>query len=316
MISEIDDSSLMSNTIPHHISPSRKKYEENIFDVSERTRQSYSTALNNFDKFCYQNTPQIDMIPKLKKINEDGFWSFLQKWIDFINNLDPSSVKIFFSHIKKYLHFCGIKLTNQEINNNLKFIPANKKPLYLLSHNEITQILNELNYRNKTLFLCQISSGLGIGDLVKLKKENLNYLHHRMIVTFNTSKNNQKITVFSKEATDMIKPIIRTKNPDDFIFGTNPNAHYSEINKEQVLRRGLKKCGLDMTFPDSHRHKINTSSFRFFHFVTVSDYDYNFACYLRGCDNKINPTRIVKMTNDELLDKYFEIEPKLTIFNN
>ena len=73
MISEIDDSSLMSNTIPHHISPSRKKYEENIFDVSERTRQSYSTALNNFDKFCYQNTPQIDIIPKLKKINEDGF---------------------------------------------------------------------------------------------------------------------------------------------------------------------------------------------------------------------------------------------------
>lgn len=308
---------MMSNCIiPPHISPSRKKYEKNIFDISERTRQSYSTALNNFENFCFQNTQQSDVIQNLKNTNNNEFWGFLQKWIDSNSHLNPSSVKIFFSHVKKYLYFCGIKITNREINDNLKFIAPDKKPRYLLSHEEISKILIELNYRDKTLFLCQISSGLGIGDLVKLSKLNLNYMNHRMIVKLRTSKNNEKITIFSKEATDMIKPILRTKNADDLIFGTSPNIHYSEINKEQVLRRGLKKCNLDMTYTDSHRHKINTSSFRFFHFVTVSDFDYNFACYLRGCENKINPTNVVKMSNTELLDKYFEIEPKLTIFNN
>ena len=306
----------MSNCLKSvHHSSLRIEYEKNIFDVCERTKQSYATALNNFENFCYQKTQDLEVIKKLKNIEDDELWSFLQKWIDSNSNLEPGSVKIFFSHIKKYLYFCGIKITNQEVNDNLKFVIANKKPLYLLTQKEIAQILNELSYRDKTLFLCQISSGLGIGELVKLTKTQLTYLNRRMIVTLNSSKNNEKITVFGKEATDMIKPILRTKDKDDFVFGTNKNSHYSEINKEQVLRRALKRCGLNMTYPNSRRHKINTSSFRFFHFVNVSDYDYNFACYLRGCDNKINPTKINKMSSEELLDKYFEIEDKLVIFN-
>jgi integrase len=306
----------MSNCVksPQH-STSRIKYEKNIFNVSERTRQSYNTALNNFENFCYQKTQDLEIIKKLKTIEDDELWGFLQKWIDSNSNLDPGSVKIFFSHIKKYLYFCGIKITNQEINDNLKFLTVNKKPLYLLTQKEIAQILNELSYRDKTLFLCQLSSGLGIGELVQLTKADLTYLNRRMIVTLNASKDSEKITVFSKESTDMIKPILRTKNKSDFIFGTNQNPHYSEINKEQVLRRALKRCCLDMKYPNSRRHKINTSSFRFFHFVNVSEYDYNFACYLRGCENKINPTKINKMPNKELLDKYFEIENKLTIYN-
>ena len=306
----------MSNCIkPVHHSSLRIEYEKNIFDVSERTKQSYSTALNNFETFCYQNTQDLEIIKKLKNIEDDKLWVFLQKWIDSNSNLEPGSVKIFFSHIKKYLYFCGIKITNQEVNENLKFITANKKPLYLLTQKEIEQILNELSYRDKTLFLCQISSGLGIGELVQLTKAQLTYVNRRMIVTLNPSKYNEKITIFGKESTDMIKPILRTKDKDDFVFGTNKNPHYSEINKEQVLRRALKRCSLNMTYPNSRRHKINTSSFRFFHFVNVSDYDFNFACYLRGCDNKINPTQINKMSNEELLDKYFEVEDKLTIFN-
>jgi site-specific recombinase XerD len=307
---------MMSNCIksPQH-SSTRIKYEKNIFNVSKRTKQSYSTALNNFENFCYQKTQDLEVIKKLKKIEDDELWAFLQKWIDSNSNLEPGSVKIFFSHIKKYLYFCGIKITNQEINDNLKFITANKKPLYLLTQKEIAQILNELSYRDKTLFLCQLSSGLGIGELVQLTKADLSYVNRRMIIKLNISKNNEKITVFSKEATDMVKPILRTKNKDDLIFGTNKNSHYSEINKEQVLRRALKRCCLNMTYPNSRRHKINTGSFRFFHFVTVSEYDYNFACYLRGCDNKINPIQIDKMSNEELLDKYFEVENKLTIYN-
>jgi site-specific recombinase XerD len=298
-----------------HRSSSRIKYEKNIFNVSERTKQSYSTALNNFEDFCYQKTQDIEIVKKLKKIEDKHLWVFLQKWIDSNSNLEPGSVKIFFSHIKKYLYFCGIKITNQEINENLKFVTAHKKPLYLLTQKEITKILNELSYRDKTLFLCQISSGLGIGELVQLTKSQLTYVNHRMIVTLNPLKYNEKITVFGKESTDMIKPILRTKDKDDFIFGTNKNSHYSEINKEQVLRRALKRCCLDMTYPNSRRHKINTSSFRYFHFVNVSEYDYNFACYLRGCDNKINLVKIDKMPNEELLDRYFEIEDKLRIYN-
>jgi site-specific recombinase XerD len=307
---------MMSNCTksPHH-SSSRIEYEKNIFNVCDRTKQSYATALNNFENFCYQKTQDLELIKKLKNIEDEKLWDFLQKWIDSNSNLEPGSVKIFFSHIKKYLYFCGIKITNQEINDNLKFITANKKPLYLLTQKEIAQILNELSYRDKTLFLCQISSGLGIGELVQLTKAQLTYVNRRMIVTLNPSKNNEKITVFGKESTDMIKPILRTKDKDDFLFGTNKNSHYSEINKEQVLRRALKRCSLDMTYPNSRRHKINTSSFRFFHFVNVSEYDYNFACYLRGCDNKINPTQINQMSNEELLDRYFEIEDKLTIYN-
>ena len=306
----------MSNCLKTiHNNSSRINYEKNIFDVSYRTRQSYSTALNNFEDFCYNETQEKDVIKKLKKIDDYELWAFLQNWVDSNSNLDPSSVKIFFSHIKKYLYFCGIKITNQEINENLKFMTVHKKQPYLLARTEIARILNELTYRDKTLFLCQISSGMRIGELVQLTKSNLKYTNHRMIVTINNLKNNEKMTVFSKEATDMIKPLLRIKDENDFIFGTNKNPHYSEINKEQVLRRALKRSDLDMTHTNSTRHKINTSSFRFFHFVTVSEFDYNFACQMRGCENKINFIKFEQMPSDKLLDKYLEIEKELTIYN-
>jgi len=306
----------MSNCLETiHINSSRLNYEKNIFNVSIRTRQSYSTALNNFEAFCYKETKEKDVIEKLKKTSNYELWGFLQNWVDSNNNLQPNSVKIFFSHIKKYLYFYGIKITNQEINENLKFMNAIKKQPYLLNRKEIELVLNELTYKDKTLFLCQVSSGMRIGELVQLTKSDLNYNNHRMIVTINNLKNNQKTTVFSKEATDMIKPLLRTKNENDFIFGTNKNPHYSEINKEQVLRRALKRAGLNMTYPDSTRHKINTGSFRFFHFVTVSDFDYNFACYMRGCENKINLIKSDEMSINDLLEKYQEIENKLTIYN-
>ncbi len=306
----------MSNCLKTiHNNSSRIKYEKNIFDVSYRTRQSYSTALNNFENFCYNSTQEKDVIKKLKKIDDYELWVFLQNWVDSNKGLDPSSVKIFFSHIKKYLYFYGIKITNQEINENLKFMNIQKKQPYLLTRIEIERILNELTYKDKTLFLCQISSGMRIGELVQLTKSNLKYTNHRMIVTINNLKNNEKMTVFSKEATDMIKPLLRIKNENDFIFGTNKNPHYSEINKEQVLRRALKRSCMDMKYTNSNRHKVNTSSFRFFHFVTVSEFDYNFACCMRGCENKINLIKFEQMPTDKLLDKYLEIEKELTIYN-
>ena len=294
--------------------PSRKEYEKSLGDVTIRTKQSYSTALNNFEEFCYKHTKTRDMIPKLQEYTEEQLWDFLQAWIDNNYPLDPSSVRIFFSHIKRYLFFFGIKMANQEVSENLEFLQTNKKEPYLLVKKELKCILSELSYKDNALYLCQISSGLGISELVLLTKSNLSYTNHRMVVTVPSNKRKIKRTVSSKEATDKIKPLLRVKEADEPIFGTNKNTHYSVINKEQVLRRALTRCELDMTYPDTRRHKICPGSFRYFNFMTIGEQDYNFSCYLNGCENRMNLDKFEKMSDKELVQKYIEIEESLTIF--
>jgi len=120
-----------------------------------------------------------------------------------------------------------------------------------------------------------------------------------------------RTTFFSKEASSMLRPLLRKLSDDDLIFAKNNDSRYAEMNSGQMLRRALKKSGLDMKTTITGRYMINTHSFRAYGYTKLSRHDEHFAMKLAGHnDFKL---RYDRFSLKDLLATYVKYEDELTI---
>ena len=105
----------------------RLSFMEKMTSKDPKTLRSYNVAINNFENFCMEKYGKADFISDLKEYDSDGVFDVLQSWIKWNDNLAPSSTKILFSRIKKYFYHRGIKLHQQDINEELEFRTLIKK---------------------------------------------------------------------------------------------------------------------------------------------------------------------------------------------
>ncbi len=95
-----------------------------------------------------------------------------QSWINWNYKKGTSSktLKVYFSLLKPYVHYRGIKISDKEIKDNVnlpKIIKEQKEPLTI---QKIHDILKIAGFDKKSLYLCLLSSGMRIGDAVQIKK--------------------------------------------------------------------------------------------------------------------------------------------------
>ena len=79
------------------------------------TQAGYKTALNNLENYCMEKYGKTDFVSELKEYDHDQLFDFLQAWINWNKGRNPRTVVNFFSRIKKYLHYRGIRLDPQDI---------------------------------------------------------------------------------------------------------------------------------------------------------------------------------------------------------
>lgn len=164
--------------------------------------------------------------------------------------------------------------------------------------------------------MCQLSGLMRIGETVQLRKKHLRFFwikHHGKNAPTIAKFKKGRTTFFSKEASRLLKPILRKLGEDDLVFGTNENHIYSELNVEQIMRRTLKKTGLDMRYESNNRFMINTHSFRSYGITKISRHDPNFAKKLAGQKGYLD--EYDRMTDAEKLALYQKIEIDLIIDN-
>ena len=231
-------------------------------------------------------------------------------------NLTANTTKSYFSRIKNYLNFCDIEITSEQIKAKLNFPKNHKERFYAISIEDIQKILDNSDYKHKTMHLCQLSSGMRIGELVQLKKENLTYENQRFIVEIPSkiAKNKKgRITFFSFEASKYLKQLLKNLDDKDQIFGTNKNSFHSEINEEQIFRRALNRAGLTKRYSISKRYQVNTHSLRVYFITKASRHDVKLAHFLSGQECKIYLAQYNRLTDKEMFEIYQEIEPDLII---
>jgi len=278
------------------------------------TASNYNSAINNFENFCMEKYGKADLIENLKEHSDIEILDFIQAWIDYNDKLNPNTVLNMFSRIKKYLHHRGIKLHPQDIKEELEFRRMTEEELYPLSLENIQAIIKEMRYKHKTQFVCQSSSLMRIGEIVQLRKKHLILGKENIIVKLPstiTKLNKARTTFFSKEASKLLRPLLKELDDNDLIFGSNEKVHLAETNSEQILARILEKIGLNERYESNKRYKINTHSFRAFGITKFSRHDPNFAKKLAGQKGYL--LQYDRMEDKEKLELYQKFEMDLII---
>lgn len=299
------------------IERSRESFMVKLASKDEGTQAGYKTALNNFENYCMEKYGKADYISELKEYDNEDLYEFLQAWINWNNKRSPRTVVNFFSRVKKYLYHRGIKLDLQDIKEELDFPTLIEEELYPITVNDINAIFKEMQYKQKVQFLCQSSSLMRIGEMIQLKKKNLIISKQNIIVKVPATIAKFKkgrTTFFSKEASKLLRPLLREMDDNDLVFGSSENKKYSEINSEQILRRIIKKIGLDMRYETTNRFFINTHSFRAFGITKLSRRDPNFAKKLAGQKGYL--LQYDRMSDEEKLELYEKYETDLIIDNS
>lgn len=278
------------------------------------TQAGYKTALNNFENFCMEKYGKVDFIAELKEYDSDRVYDFLQEWINWNKKQSPRTMTNYFGRIRKYLHYRGIKLHIQDIKEELDFPRLIEEELYPITLDDIHLILKQMQYKQKTQFVCQLSSLMRIGEIVQLRKKHLVLGKQNIIVKIpaNISKFKKgRTTFFSKEASKLLRPLLRKMKDSDLVFGSNKNTKFAEVNSEQILRRILDKTGLDMKYESVNRYFINTHSFRSYGITKISRHDPNLAKKLAGQKGYL--LQYDRLDDKEKLELYEKFEIDLII---
>ncbi len=278
------------------------------------TKSNYKSAINNFENFCMEKYGKIDLIDDLKKHTDIEILDFIQAWIDYNDKLSPNTVLNMFSRIKKYLHHRGIKLHPQDIKEELEFRRVIEEELYPLTLGNIQLIVKEMKYKQKTQFICQSSSLMRIGEMVQLRKRHLILTNKNIILKLPatiTKFNKARTTFFSKEASKLLRPLLKDLNDNDLVFGSNDKVKLAETNSEQILTRVLEKVGLNERYESNKRYKINTHSFRAYGITKISRHDPNLAKKIAGQKGYL--LQYDRLTDNEKLELYQKYESDLII---
>ena len=189
-----------------------------------------------------------------------------------------------------------------------------------LSDHEYASIVNAFGRtpRRQALYLFLGSSGMRIGETMKLRKKDLDFSTERIKINIpaNITKTGKgRSTFISKEAAEKLKPILDKLNPDDLIFTKERKDPQDAIIVEQkVLTLALDRLGLNDRYSSNNLHKISSHSFRSYFFTKATrKHGENYAHKLVGHSGYL--MQYDRMNDVEKLKMYLDLEPDLVIFD-
>jgi len=293
---------------------SKESFRSKILSQSKGSQSGIFLSISNFESFCMQQYGKINIIPDMLKSTELEVFDTLQLWINSMNELAPSTAKMYFSRVNVYLRYMGIKLHDQDVKSELSFRRVPQEEKYGLTLDDIQKIIDNIYFPMKVQLLCQLSSLMRIGEIVQLRKKHLILDKQNIIIKIPSEiakLQKARTTFFSKEASSLLRPRLKTLSADDLVFGSNDNPLLAEQNSGQILRRVLIKLGLDMKTSRTELNLINTHSFRAYGFTKLSRHDPNFARRLAGHKGYLD--QYDRLSDDEKLSLYEKYEYELMI---
>ena len=200
---------------------------------SENTIETYKNVLVQTYNFFKK---------PFKDITDKDLWVFISH---FVNEKNISSsyqrqiigaLKLFYLEIYKR----EISVNYLQVKQREKVVPV------VLSIKEVNSIINALhNIKHRAIITLVYSSGLRIGELINLKKSDID--SERMTVYIKGGKGKKdRYTVLSQKALELLRLYYLQYKPRDFLFeGQNGGKYSSEscgqFFREAIIRAGIKK---------------------------------------------------------------------------
>ena len=136
-------------------------------------------------------------------------------------DVNPGTVKPYFSHMRQYLHCRGIRLHRLGVRRNPRFPTRCEEELHPPGGNEFLLMLEACDHGHRILCLAQSSRSMRIGETVRLRKRHLNLGMGRIMVRIppaSTRRRRGRTTFLSREAPGLLPRTLDGKNDSDLVF--------------------------------------------------------------------------------------------------
>ena len=302
----------------------RETYFEKISTKSKSLQNSTRFALDSFDKYCNleysHNSEQViqELLTMGMEEREESACDVYQSWANWShkNGISAKTLKVYFSLLKSYVHYRGIKISDKDIKDSVnlpKVIREQKEPLTI---DQIHEIFDAASYDKKSLYQALLSSGMRIGEAVQIRKKDTILTNERITVKIpaKITKTKTGRTVYiSKEATKAIAGKRNRIDEDDLLWGTNPDRVTAVLSEVTAFSRYNDKIGFTERY-DSGTRKITLHSFRAFFFTRAARmHDENYAHMMTGHGGYL--MEYDRLEEEKKLEMYLELEPELLVYD-
>ena len=282
-------------------------YRKHIRVKASTTKRMFETA--------YRNFPDIEEFIDSRP-SDDAVYDYLQECINDMHERSNSlgTIKVYFGHIKQYLHYRGVKLNPLDVKQSLNFPKQHKEEMRPLGLSAFQSILRSCSHKKEMMYLAQSSSGMRIGEMLQLRKSDIHTHQTRLLVRIPakyTKTGMARTTFFSAEAAKMVAPRLREIDDSDLVFGTGGDLANSVSTEGAYLSKLQKKIGINDKYETNGRNVITTHTFRAYFITKVSRKDPNLAKFFAGQKGYL--LQYDRLSDEEKLVRYLEIEPSLFV---
>ena len=282
-------------------------YQEHIRVKSDSTKELFLTAHGAFAGI-------EELIAS--RPNDEQAYDYLQARINALQarKMSPNSINIYFSHIKQYLHYRGIKLNPIDIKQCLNFPKKQVEELRPLELDTFRKMLNTCSAKREMLYLAQSSSGMRIGEMMQLRKKDIHTNMARLMVKIPavfTKTGVARTTFFSAEAANLVVPKLKKIGDSDLVFSISNNPRGNVCIEARYLCELQEKMGISDKYETNGRNVITTHSFRAFFITKISRKDPNLAKYFSGQKGYL--LQYDRLTDAEKLFHYMGFESLLLV---
>jgi len=298
----------------------KESFSSNIESLKQNTKSGIDNTIAHFTKFVELTDSNLDDAIEEMKVVQDKkiIFKTLQAWVNWLvkSGSSPSSIPIMFSHLRTFLYYHGIEISNQDRKRNIKYPRIIGDEKHGLSKEEFKSILNVASPKRKALYLMMGTSSLRIAEAVQLKKEDLTLIdkNHFMInVRGDTTKTGKGRKIFmSTEATKAVFPYWKRTNEGSYIFATSDNIRNAKTAEHERFKDYRSKAELTKKYDTGNRFEISLHSFRAFFITKISRHDPNLAKRFAG--QKAYLDTYDRLSDLEKLEVYRNLEPQLYIY--
>lgn len=311
---------------------SKKKDSATFDDVlstaPKSTQQNKRYAIKLLGQFVeesYSGRNILDVIEELRLLKsrdsqtyEDALYGMLQEWINWNQKKGRGNytIRVAFSNVRKYLFHMGIKTSEQDIKEYLRFGKRTRENRHPLSQIEYQRIVDGLSRHPvmQALFLALGSSGMRIGEALSLKKKDLDLTGARIKVNIpaNTKTRTGRTTYLSLETEKLLRPHLERIEHDGYVFAKK-NRKPDDSSVRTMLGRLVDKLVLVEKYQSNNIRKITSHSFRAYFFTKAArKHGENYAHRMTGHGGYL--MEYDRMTEDEKLELYLDLESDLVVF--
>lgn len=198
---------------------------------SQKTIKSYTHNNNEFLSFSKKNPHEV---------SNDDIRDYLYYLVNNRNvsastlNTTISALKFYYGEVLKRNFVYQIKRPKKDKN-----LPA------VLNQDEVTQILFAVpNIKHKAVLMLIYSAGLRIGEVVKLKIEDID--SQRKLIHIKGGKGRKdRYTILSDVALETLRRYLNEYKPENWVFpGAKPGRHISTRTVQAIFEQACAKVGI------------------------------------------------------------------------